>query len=47
MSGEGDSLEDRIPEKDMLHVPDNCNSGGYKEKRSVDSSDGASSPPDC
>lgn len=40
MSGEEDILEDRIPAEDMLNVPNDCKSGGHKDKRSAqDSSD--------
>jgi len=40
MSGEEDILEDRIPAEDMLNVPNDCRSGGHKDKRSAqDSSD--------
>ena len=43
MSGEEEILEDRIPSEDMLHVPNECNSGGHKDKRSVD----AGNPSNC
>ena len=38
MSGEEDILEDRIPAEDMLNVPNDCKSGGYKDKRSAQNS---------